>query len=700
MKAVETNFLKFLQGTHQFVIPIYQRTYSWTLTQCEQLWKDIVRASGDEVPAHFVGSVVYVEKGLYQATAVPQLLVIDGQQRLTTLSLLLAALGRAFEKSSGDSEITRKKLNSYYLINDQESDDKRFKLLLTKSDKETLLRLIEDREPPQHASLRIMENLGFFEEQIAKADLSLDQLYSGVSKLIIVDVSLDRSHDNPQLIFESMNSTGLDLTQADLIRNYVLMGLELEEQTQLYEEFWFPMEQSFGHAEYASLFDRFMRDYLTVKTGQIPNINQVYAAFKTFAQVERLGGRSTRDIVGEVSKYSRHFVRLAFGRGEDKLLNGAISDINTLKVDVAYPFLLEVLEACASGTVSRDDLLAILSLVESYVFRRAICGIPTNSLNKTFANLMKEIDKTNYFESLQAAFLTKDSYRRLPRDEEFRREIVIKDVYNIRSRNYLLRKLENRGRKEPVDLGSFTIEHVMPQNPDLSKEWQTELGPEWKRIQETYLHTLGNLTLTGYNPELSDRPFAEKRTMEGGFADSPIRLNRALAQLDSWNESAIQTRAEELAQTACGVWTIPDLSDEILSKYRKSTESGEGVTYTLDEHSDKLKGEMLSLFEELRKRILNLDSSVREDIRKLYIAYKTESNFVDIVPQKSRLRLTLNMKFADVDDPDGVTEDVSGKGHWGNGDVEFGVSKHEDIEYAMTLIQQAFDAQSELVPSD
>lgn len=699
MKAVETNFLKFLQGTRQFVIPIYQRTYSWTLSQCEQLWKDIVRASSGDVSGHFVGSIVYVEKGLYQVTAVPQLLVIDGQQRLTTLSLLLVALGRAFESANGDSEMTRKKLNSYYLINDQESDERRFKLLLTKSDKETLLTLIEDREAPQQASLRITENLKFFEEQIAKAEISLDELYTGIAKIIIVDVSLDRGHDNPQLIFESMNSTGLDLTQADLIRNYVLMGLELEEQSQLYEEFWFPMEQSFGHSEYASLFDRFIRDYLTVKTGQIPNINQVYAAFKTFAQAERLAGRPTRDVVGEVFKYSKHFVRLAFGRGDDRALSNAISDINTLKVDVAYPFLLEVLEDHAIGAVSRDDLLDILGLIESYVFRRAICGIPTNSLNKTFANLMKEVDKSNYLESLQAAFLIKDSYRRLPRDEEFRSEIAIKDVYNIRSRNYLLRKIENHGRKEPVDVGSYTIEHVMPQNPNLSEKWKSELGPEWKRIQDTYLHTLGNLTLTGYNPELSDRPFAEKRTMEGGFADSPIRLNRALAQLRAWTESAIQDRAKDLAQIACGVWTIPSLSQEVVSKYRKVASSEGGLTYTIAQHNDKLQGAILSLFEVLRKRILNLDSSVREEVRKNYIAYKTETNFVDIVPQKSRLRLTLNMKFVDVDDPNGITEDVSGKGHWGNGDVEFGMSSHEDIDYAMSLIQQAFDRQSELVPS-
>ncbi len=278
--------------------------------------------------------------------------------------------------------------------------------------------------------------------------------------------------------------------------------------------------------------------------------------------------------------------------------------------------------------------------------------------------------------------------------------MLVKDVYDIRSRNYLLRKLENHDRKEPVVVGSYTIEHVMPQNPNLSDAWQDALGSDWKRIQETYLHTLGNLTLTGYNSELSDRSFAEKRTMKGGFADSPIRLNHGLAKLDTWNEKTIQDRASSLAETACNVWNIPVLSDEILTGYRQITESEAGTAYTLADHSDKLHGPMLTLFETLSKQILNLDASVREVIQKHWIAYKTESNFVDVVPQKSRLRITLNMNFSDIDDPQGICKDVGGLGHWGNGDVEFGVSKSDDIEYAVSLIQQAFDTQSEVDPSD
>lgn len=270
-------------------------------------------------------------------------------------------------------------------------------------------------------------------------------------------------------------------------------------------------------------------------------------------------------------------------------------------------------------------------MVESYVFRRVICGIPTNSLNKTFANLAKEIDKDNYLESTKAAFLLKDSYRRFPSNEEFRQEFVIKDVYNFRNRNYLLRKLENHSRKERVDVEEYTIEHIMPQNENLSAAWQKALGAQWQQIQKRFLHTIGNLTLTGYNSELSDRSFEEKRTMQGGFADSPIRLNKMLAELDTWNESTIQKRAEELAELAITIWLVPDLPKTILEKYENERTPREEGIYHLDQF-EYLQGEMEDLFQALRTRILNIDASVTEEIKKKYIAYKTTTNFVDIVP--------------------------------------------------------------------
>ncbi|MCK4458405.1 MAG: DUF262 domain-containing protein, partial [Methanosarcinales archaeon] len=532
MKANETRFLDFLGKPAQFIIPIYQRTYSWKRKQCEQLWKDIIRAATDEiVSGHFVGSIVYIEKGIYSHSDIPQLLVIDGQQRLTTLTLLLSALGHAIEKRGDKIGISQRKINNRYLFNVEEDDNLRYKLLLTQSDKLTLIRLLEEKELHNPVSKQIVENYQFFEEQINKSDIDLMTLYWGIGKLIIVDIALNREHDNPQLIFESLNSTGLELSQADLIRNYVLMGLEPKQQEELYSDYWYQMEQSFGHADYVAQFDRFMRDYLTVKheIGNIPNIRAVYEAFK--AHDHRSISGPVQNIVADIYQYSKYFVRMALEKEENKELREIFNDINTLKMHVAYPLFLELYDDYSHERLSREDLISILKLVESYVFRRAVCGIPTNSLNKTFAMLSRELDKEHYLESFMATLLLKDAYRRFPNDEEFIRELSAKDLYNFRSRNYWLRKLENHNWKERVNVEEYTIEHIMPQNENLSTVWQQELGENWKEIHTKYLHTLGNLTLTGYNPEMSDRPFIEKRDMNGGFADSAIHLNKELAKV-------------------------------------------------------------------------------------------------------------------------------------------------------------------------
>ena len=689
MKADQANLLRFMNGPKQFIIPIYQRTYSWTLKECKQLWGDIIKAGKDEkISSHFLGSIVYVEKGLYQISTIPKLLLIDGQQRLTTISLFLSALTKILIKHP-ISEMTADKLKNYYLIN-RDEEEKRYKLILTKRDKESLFKIIDNKEISDEDSQRIKENYEFFAEQISINHI--EDVLNGLNKLIIIDVSLDRERDNPQLIFESLNSTGLELTQADLIRNYVLMGLEKQEQDNLYNDYWSPMEKSFGYAKYSVLFDRFMRDYLTIKTEKIPNIKDVYSAFKLYAQ----NFKDIKELVADIYKYSKYFVKIALEKEQDNEIKTIFSDINILKVDVSYPFLLQVYEDYKQGRITKEEFIQILKYIESYVFRRAICRIPTNSLNKTFANLYKEIKSENYLERFKAALLLKDSYRRFPRDEEFKEQLIVKDVYNFRNRNYLLRKLENHNRKELVSVESYTIEHVMPQNEKVSNEWKEELGESWNEVHEKYLHTIGNITLTGYNPELSNKPFKEKRDMEGGFADSPIRLNQSLAKLEHWNENEILNRARTLVDLAVPIWECPELEEEVLNNYKSIEKEKLEKIYTIEDHPHLVEGEaMRPLFEELRKRIRNLDSSVKEDILKLYIAYKTTTNFVDIVPQKNRLRLSLNMHFDEVNDPKGICKDVTDKGRWGNGDVEGGISNFEELDYIMFLIKQAFDVVSE-----
>ncbi|WP_288732945.1 DUF262 and DUF1524 domain-containing protein [uncultured Parabacteroides sp.] len=692
MKATSANLLSIIKGPKQFIVPIYQRTYSWLLPQCNKLFNDILKISSSEsMQGHFIGSVVYFQESIYTVSDVPQLLVIDGQQRLTTVTLIIIALAEFIKDNNIEIDTTFIKLQNYYLLNAEEDSELRYKLLLAKRDKETLINLIKGIEPAEDHSFRLVENYKFFKNKISKENVV--DVYNGILRLFIVDVALEKDKDNPQLIFESMNSTGLDLSQADLIRNYILMGQNIKLQTELYEKYWFPMEQSYGN-EYATRFNWFVRDYLSAKTGTIPTINKVYEDFKTYVQNDKVS-YSITDVVQDIFKYSSYYVNMVLRKEKDSELRKLFSDILKLKVDVSYPFLLPVYNDYTNGVITIEEFKEIIKLVENYVFRRAICGIPTNSLNKTFATLYKSIDKSQYLESLKVAFQLMENYKLCPKKAEFEREIRSKDVYNFRSRNYLLHCLENHNRKEIVNTNDYTIEHIMPQNPKLSVKWQKMLGENWQEIQKTYLHTLGNLTFTGYNSELSDNPFDIKKSMEGGFDDSPLRLNRFMKNIDIWNEEMINRRAKELATIATSIWEAPSLPQEILCKYLHNKEA-EICNYTIDNY-EYLKGDMLELYYLLRKRILNIDASVKEEYKKLYIAFKSYTNFVDIVPQKSKLRLSLNMEFSQIDDPKGMCIDVSNKGRWGNGDIEVGMSNFNEIDDVMDLIQQAFDIQIENV---
>ena len=693
MKATEANFLDFLKKSPQFVIPIYQRTYSWSERECRQLWDDIVRTgSNDAIAAHFVGSILYIEKGLYHVSSQSPLLVIDGQQRLTTVTLILEALARQLGDNEPVDGFSAKKLRSYYLLNPLEEGERGFKLLLTQTDKASLLALVQQKAQPTDQSLRVTENFAFFTEQVNNLGADLPKLCHGLAKLVVVDIALSREQDNPQLIFESMNSTGRALSQADLIRNFILMGLEPAHQTRLYEDHWRPMEVGFGQEGYGSRFDSFMRHYLTLKTGEIPNVRAVYEAFKSHAQTPCIAAAGVDALVEDIRAYAGYYCAMALGKETDKKLADAFRDLRELKVDVAYPFLLELYDDFSNGRLAGTDFEAAVRLVEAYVFRRAVCAIPTNSLNKTFATFGRALRKDRYLESVQAHLLTLPSYRRFPGDEEFKREFVMRDLYNFPRRSYWLRRLENHGRKERVPVDEYTIEHILPQNENLSAKWRDELGPDWHRVQETWLHTLGNLTLTGYNAEYSDRPFPDKRDMKGGFRESPLKLNEGLSGLDKWDEAAIKNRAERLAAVAAVVWAVPSLQAEVLELYRTRGEKAAG--YTIHDHPQLAIGSpMRELFEIFRKEVLALDPCVSEEFLKLYVAYKAETNFVDIVPQKARLRLSLNMQFHELHDPKGLAKDVTSLGRWGNGDVEVGFRKPEELPYVMGLVRQALEKQ-------
>lgn len=693
MKASEARLLDFLKRSSQFTIPIYQRTYSWTERECRQLWDDIIRSGNDDdVTAHFIGSVVYIEQGLSQVTNQSPLMVIDGQQRLTTVTLILEALARSVGSTEPVTGFSARKLREYYLLNPLEEDDQHFKLLLTQTDRDSLIALVQQQPWPPDYSIRIEQNFKFFMDRFRALGDNLAPLCYGLSKLLIVDIALNRSQDNPQLIFESMNSTGRELSQADLIRNFVLMGLPPKQQKQLYLDHWRPMERIFGQEAYGTHFDGFMRHYLTLKTGDIPNVNAVYEAFKAHARTPAIEEAGVDALVADIHTFAEYYCAMALGREHHKQLAAAFKDLRELKVDVAYPFLLELYDDYASGILLADEFLQSVRLVESYVFRRAVCSIPTNSLNKTFSTFGKALKKDRYLESIKAHILTLPSYRRFPEDDEFKQHLELRDLYNFRSRSYFFRRLENEGRKESVSIDEYTIEHIMPQNENLSIDWRTSLGPDWEQAHQVWLHRLGNLTLTGYNSEYSDHSFIQKRDMEGGFRESPLRMNQTLGQLNTWNAETMAERGRRLADLATKVWEAPVLGVDVLKAYRSTDQRS--AKYSLADHSQLSEGAtMRPVFEVLRREILALDPGITEEVLKLYIAYKAETNFVDVVPQAQRLRLSLNMPFSEISDPRGICRDVTDLGRWGNGDVEVRLESVDDVPYVMGLIRQSLERQ-------
>ena len=695
MKARATQLMEFIRRSDQFAVPIYQRTYSWTEAECQQLWDDILRTGRDEnISSHFLGSIVYIEKGQYQISGHSPMLVIDGQQRLATVMLIIEALARALGNEEPLDGFTTKELRDDYLLNPTKKNERRYKLLLSQTDKRTLMDLVDQKVSSNDFSLRLQGNFEFFQKEIDKLDGDFLPLCVGLLKLMVVDIALSRGDDDPQLIFESMNSTGLGLSQADLIRNYILMDLEPEEQNSLYNSYWRPMEKAFGQEAYAKEFDSFMRYYLAVKNRELPNIGNVYREFKIFARAYT-AKHNIESLLEDIFAFAGYYCAIALGNESDTNLSRAFEDLRELKANVSYPLLLEFYKDYSKNLIDDKELLELIRLVECYVFRRAVCDIPTNSLNKTFVSFAKNINVEQYVESVEANFLLLESYRRLPGDEEFYNSLVSRNIYNFQRRLYLLRKLENNERKEPVPVNEYTIEHIMPQNENLSVEWKSSLGSEWQRIHSEYLHTIGNLTLTGYNSEYSDKPFIEKRDMEGGFSNSPLKLNSDLRNLDGWDEASIVNRADRLAKIALNVWPYPSLFAETVNAHRQNMEIAI-AEYTISDHPMIDEGGVQhEIYCEIRREIVNLDSCVSEEFRKNYVVYRAEEIFVSVGAISNGLSMSLYMPYSELQDPRGMTRRVPENYNWGRAEAELLLQEPDEISYVMSLVRQAFRHQME-----
>lgn len=567
MQAGETTLNKLLNTSRQFIVPIFQRNYSWQKSQYEQLWFDILRASKfKEKQNYFIGSIVYIDMGT-PAGRPQQLLLIDGQQRLTTISILLCAIKDYVQKFNLETKlINLAKIKNQFLYNSDEIDEDRYKLLLNVQDKETYIKLIDNTIfTVNKPATNIIKCYEFFYERIEdfiKQYGQIDEIYAGIFKLSLVSISLDKDSDNPQMIFESMNSTGKDLSQTDLLRNYLLMDLTPEKQTRLYKTYWKPMEELFGEDIYkndVNKFDYFIRDFLTLKsdTGHICKINNVYENFKRYYldnNCEKFA------VLKDLFTYAKYYACIDLLQENDDELKLYWQEFKKLDSHVVYPFLLKLYDDYSRQILIKEDFKKILQVVISYLWRRAICEIPTNSLSKTFATLYQAVDKDDYVNSIIKAFVFKSSYKRFSSDYEVREKLQTKDIYHFRLRKYLLEALENYYHKEPIDLNTanYTIEHIMPQNIEHNLSWQQMLGENWQEVHSLYLHTLGNLTITGYNAEMSNKSFVEKVNGESGFKHSHLKLNESIAQSDVWNKKAIQRRTNILTDIILKIWKYPE----------------------------------------------------------------------------------------------------------------------------------------------
>ena len=559
MNGNAQKLIKYLDGaSKRFIIPVYQRNYDWKMEHCKQLYDDLVKIIRQNRKSHFFGSIVSVQS---ESGTMEEFLIIDGQQRLTTISLLLLAIYHLLSSGkmvSRDHQLTDKILKKY-LIDEYEPEEKRIKLKPIKNDQKAFGILFDqDEEYIPDSNLTI--NYRYFYDRIQHGELDIDELFDAICKLEIINISLNHE-DNPQLIFESLNSTGLNLSEGDKIRNYILMGLPNDQQTKFYEKYWNRIE-SYTDYDVSS----FVRDYLSIKQQSTPNMNSVYPTFKKY--VEDAEVADIEPLLKGLLEYAKRYAFLIKGGHSDERLNSCIYRLNRLSTSVTRPFLLEVIRLSESGALTADELIEVFHFTESYLFRRAICDLPTNALNKIFLLLHREIirfdgDESHYVEKFKYALLSKRERTRFPSDEEFAECMSTRNIYGMNPKNklYLFERLENSETSETKDVwghldrGEYSIEHIMPQH--LTAAWIVSLGDNYEAIHTNWLHRLANLTLTAYNSRYSNSPFAEKRDMPHGFKDSGLRINQWVGRKEQWGLPELEERDQLLKNTVIGIWPYP-----------------------------------------------------------------------------------------------------------------------------------------------
>lgn len=565
MKANELQINNFLQAPNvQFVIPVYQRNYDWKNAECKELLNDIISVETEDRGTHFIGSIVFVHEGTYSTSEVKELVIIDGQQRLTTINILYVALYR-FAKETNRIQDSERLYNMFLTNQYVQNESSKLKLKQTDVNFFAFKAIMLGTEKEYTTYSNVTENYNFFRSSINNDNF--ETILSGLNRLIFVEISLERDKDDPQRIFESLNSTGLDLSQSDLIRNFILMDLPPKDQNRIYETIWNPIEENAKDiVKQSSLVSDFIRDYLTLRNKKIPNKNKVYAEFKSLYSDKKEDAYHQE--LENIKSLSVHYKKLVNPSVvSDTSIRRELEYINRLEINVAYPFLLQVFEDAENGLIGKEDLIKILKLIQSYAWRRFIVGLPTNALNKIFMSLYAEVDTEEYYDSIAKVLLKKKGSAKFPTNEDLKTALKDKDLYNTqpKNRNYLFEMLENYNNREYVNTNNelITIEHIFPRNPN--DDWSTSLSSEeYFLFKEKHLNTIGNLTLSGNNGALSNKSFLEKKEMnkdgnEQGYNYSRLWLNYYLKTLDNWDISKYEERLNIIYDRFLKIWEYPEV---------------------------------------------------------------------------------------------------------------------------------------------
>ena len=632
----------------QFVIPVFQRDYNWTEEQCEQLWDDIERIGRRGEGDHFFGPVVYVStKG--SGAAFTRWLLIDGQQRMTTVSLLMAALrDHSKEQSSSDLHNGAAKLEHDFLINSFESRRQRRKLVLRERDDQTLRWLVHGAEEPIDGakSASVTQNYQFFRKKLrGSADLAI--ILAGVGRLVVVDVRLEQGKDDPQQIFESLNSTGLDLTQADLVRNYVLMGLEEAEQTRLYRQFWRQIERLYTGS--ARQLDNFLRDFVALdgRTQKQGRVDQVYAAFRLAFRERKADLALLEKLLKRMVRFARYHAAFVMGSREFPEIHERLRKVRALATTPAI-LVMRLLHAYEREYMTTAELGAALDLIESYLVRRDVCGLQTRAYWQRFSRLAYALATDDVLGSLTVNlhWLGNTNYA-FPTDGEFRHALEEEELYGRKICRTFLQRLENGRSKERTDTSGYTVEHIMPQNEKLHAKWRKMLGEDWKEVQEKWLHRLGNLTLTAYNEIYSDRPFEDKKSVANGFDDSPLRLSQYVAKQNKWTPEEMRARGAILADRALTIWCRLEVSEASLRRARVSRlRDLQGDVEVTRSGMDEVA---LEVFDEFRRRIQSMDKPVIEVATSKSVSYHNRNaEFVcEVLPRAHRILVLFGMDIGE-----------------------------------------------------